>query len=348
MSIFNNGIDVTLPVPVAITNGGTGSNTAANARVALGVSEGYFKYSLAGTTLTVAAQGTTKVVLPKQGTPGDSIELDLTGKSYTFDPAAYPVNMGCGITTTADWALDMPWFDYLVNIDNTANGVIMATSRDPTKVLISAHGECDFSDALASTSELQSNTVVWAVHAAGTGEQPCMLIGAHKQTYGTAADLWVITALDAKDGIGQDKIDAICATTFTFPVGQNGAGASTWYSKAGAATTLTFTTASSVYKYTINRDGCFTINHITGVVDNTDAAATTLRTHLPYTALYGVQGVTQSLIGVVTTSRVIMAESAASYMVALPPTTATPVQVGSCDAGNYLFGNAFEMRIKAF
>jgi len=193
------------------------------------VIKGAFKYSLAGTTLTISAIGVTKVRFPKQGTPGDFVTLDLTGKSYTFDPAAYPDSMGCGITATVSWgsagAFVMPWHDYLVNIDNTAAGVIAATSRHPHKTTISAHANVSFSDALLSGTPAQGDTVAWAVHAAGTGGQPCVWIGSHRQYYtygGVGSREWTVDALATTDGFGMSNEN----TLFSMAAGQNGARAS--------------------------------------------------------------------------------------------------------------------------
>ena len=93
------------------------------------VIKGYFKYTLAAGVLTVAAVGVTKVRFPKQGTYGEFVVLDLTGKSYTFTDGtvaghSFLVDMFMGISDVA-WANSMPWFDYLCNINNTAANVVM-------------------------------------------------------------------------------------------------------------------------------------------------------------------------------------------------------------------------------
>lgn len=204
------------------------------------VIKGAFKFSLAGTTLTVAALGVTKVRFPKQGTIGDFVVLDLTGKSYTFNPAAYPDSMTNGITDGVAWGSAMPWYDYLVNIDNTAANVVMASSRNDVMKTLTAHGNCDFSDGLASTSELQTNSVVWAAHAAGIGGQPVVCIGSHTMTYsygGVGSREWVIGALAASSGFGEFNR----STLFTMPVAQNGAEAGKLFTSTDGATTLTFT-----------------------------------------------------------------------------------------------------------
>lgn len=210
------------------------------------VVKGYFKASLSGTTLTYSAQGVTKVRFPKQGTIGDFVTLDLTGKSYTFNPAAYPDSMTNGITDAVNWGSAMPWFDYLVNIDNTAANVIMASSRDPRKSTISAHANVDFSDGLASGGQAQGNTVAWAAHAAGIDGQPCTLIGSHTQTYsygGVGAREWVIGALAATDGFGKFQSNVV----FVNPVGQNGNEANKHFTSEDGATSLAFTTDTSNY-----------------------------------------------------------------------------------------------------
>lgn len=218
------------------------------------VVRGYFKYTLAAGVLTVAAVGVTKVRFPKQGTYGDFVTLDLTGKSYTFTDGtvvghSFPVDMFMGISDL-DWGSAMPWYDYLCNIDNTAANVVMGMSRNWKLSEMPAHAACDFFDGLASGGEAQGNMAVWVNHAAGTGGQPCVRIGSHTMIYDKAGhDTWEVQTLTAKHGFGKFQF----GDNFTFPLGQNGCDVGKNYTDSGGSTALAFTTYVSEYQP--NEDG---------------------------------------------------------------------------------------------
>lgn len=204
--------------------------------------EGHIDYTLSGTTLTLTVVGTLILAFPRQGTLGDKVSLDLTGMSWTFNPAAFPDSMTCGITDAVNWGNAMPWYDYLVNIDNTAGGVLYGTSRNPTLKAMPAHASINFSDQLSSGAQVQTSFVLGAVHNATHDGQAVHRIGSHTQTYsygGVGAREWVIGALTVNDGYGKFQE----GVTFTFPAGQCSAAAGKYCVGNGP----TWATSSALY-----------------------------------------------------------------------------------------------------
>ena len=185
------------------------------------VVKGCFEFSIAGEVLTVAAKGVTKVRFPKAASPGLFVTLDLTGRSYSFDADPYPVNAGCGITTTVDWGNAMPWFVYLGNEDDTAANVFAFNTRDPRMCVTPAAGLINDTAAVGATAQSQNHINSWKADDAGIAAKPCICIGSHTMTWETdaapVADVWELVALTTADGFGKFQE----GVRFTFPVQQN-------------------------------------------------------------------------------------------------------------------------------
>jgi len=240
------------------------------------VLKGGFTYTVSGKSLTVAAKGVTKVRFPKVGSLGDWVVLDLTGFTKTFDFDTNFNSAGCGITESVDWGNAMPWFDYLVNVDNTAANVQLGTSRDPRATQTPASANIHYNNAVSST-ENQSNFMLACANTVSGAEKPCICIGSHRMTYASSDKDWTPQSIVSSDGFRRFQEGVV----FTFPKGQNGATASKYFSEAGSTTSLDF--ADTVIKYTINRDGRFWTRYSGGTRGaNSDASNIDLYIHLPY------------------------------------------------------------------
>ena len=218
-------------------------------------------------TITVTAKGVTKVRFPKQGTNGDFWTADLTGSVFTIAPQSWGASSLCGINEV-NWANDMPWFDYLVNNDNTLANVMLCTSRNPSASVLPPTTNIGKNGTAPGTSS-QIDFITCGGTAA-TQAVPIVGIGSHRQQYVTATHLWNCTsALAATDGFGRFQE----GVQFTMPVGQNGASKATEYLYSSTAKVPTF--ATHTYTYLITKSGMVRAKAymINGTVDGGAGAA---------------------------------------------------------------------------
>lgn len=241
------------------------------------VVRGHFEFSITGDAITVTAKGTTKVRFPSAATPGKFVTKDLTGYSYTVDFNTYPVNAGLGLTTTVNWASVMPHFVYLGNEDDTKAGIFAFSTRNPCMKVTPAVGLINDTDAVGADAQTQNHINSWKADDAGIAAKPCIAIGSFRTTWDTADDRWTLSALTTSDGFGEFNE----ATTWTFPVGQNGAPAGKTYGVAAGATGLQFTTEANWY--TLNRDGVCVYAFSGTDISANGAENSTVRHYLPYT-----------------------------------------------------------------
>lgn len=187
-------------------------------------------------------------------TAGENVVLEFTATSTAagtaLDENTYPVNAGHGVTTTVAWANNVPFFVYIVNEDDTAANAGFFLSRDPTLSVTPAAGYIHDTDAIGGTADSQNHISGFWADDAGKAAKPCQLIGAVQRQWSTVTDRWTTQALTNKDGIGQDKIDAICSTSFTMSAGQNG-GQASHYTTGNGPTWGAYPLAG----YTIARNG---------------------------------------------------------------------------------------------
>jgi len=243
------------------------------------VIKGAFKFSVTGDAVTISAMGVTKVRFPKAATPGDMVVINLTNFSYTVDFNTYPVNAGCGLTTTVNWANAMPWFIYLGNTDDSPAGVFAFNTRDPRMVVTPAVGLINDTTAVGVTAQSQDHINSFKADDATIAAKPCICIGSHTMTWDTADDRWTLGALTTADGFGKFQ----GGVQFTFPVAQNGAGAGV-HGIANGGTVPTVTTDLSYYL--IRKDGsvCSSV-WWTGDAGADGAGAVTAEWALPYAAV---------------------------------------------------------------
>lgn len=221
----------------------------------------------------------------KSITGGKNISLRVDEATHLFQDdahaASHLTNLGFGITETAHWAEDMPWFLYVVNEDDTEAGVGFFISRSPCMSVTPAANAIHDYDA-AAANDLQTSIFGMWNDDAGKAAKPCTCIGAFRMQWSTTTDDWTVQALGNNDGIGHDKIDVTCAVTYTFPVGQNGcAQADQTYDASGAGTALAFTATNTV-TYHLNRDGICDAHRIHSTQSAVGATAAPVRWYVPY------------------------------------------------------------------
>ena len=217
-----------------------------------------FNATLASGVFTVTCTGI--VQFPDYALSGVVHNIDLTGKSYTFNDdthaSSHLTNLGFGITETQDWDQDMPFFIYLVNEDNTADNVGMCITRKPNMAMTPSANSIHDKDAAAANDKQYSIFGAWPDDA-GKTEKPCILIGVIYMHWSTTTDDWTIEALNTSGGACvQLSIDYAFARTYTMPDMQNGANViANNYLKCTNTPPVWQTPGNTDYKYKIDRDG---------------------------------------------------------------------------------------------
>jgi len=169
--------------------------------------------------------------------------------SSTFGATSDTDGNTFGITATAGWASDAPFFLYACR-GSASN--YFGFSRDPRKTVTGAaagdlaqEGDTD-GDGQADLFIMNSGLTL-----ASEAAMPCQVVGSFTATWSTTDDNWVVTALDAADGFGRFQE----GVRFVMPLGQNGNEAGKLYTTDGA-TALAFTSYDGTYR--VGRDGVVT------------------------------------------------------------------------------------------
>lgn len=220
--------------------------------------------SLSGGTLTVTCNNATcsdanpGYVVMNSTTAGQKVTLRVNTAYSIVDDAGTSdfTNLGFGITETANWGNDLPFFIYAVNRGNAAfdgsdGNSTFIIARAPNLSTTSSSGN-DIGDTGAIPVN-DSETVMIVlddVTIANYTSLPTELIGAIRMQWSTTTDDWTIQTLGQTDGISNEALNKTFATEWTFPTGQNGADAN---QHNGGTNTPVFSNYSSAYW--LNREG---------------------------------------------------------------------------------------------
>jgi len=211
--------------------------------------------TLSGTTLTIAGAGGTALSATNPGwicltsdvTPGTNITTSITA-NQTLDLTAID-GFEFGITASVNWANDMPFFVKMARSD--ADAVAFFISRSPISGAMPVANSIGDAGADPVTDDQNAHIAFTDITPGDYDGNPCYTIGAFRMQYTGATTRWAVQTMSTNDGFGQDKVDATCATTYTFPAGQNGAQTGTYIiSNAG-----TEPTSATSITYTIARNG---------------------------------------------------------------------------------------------
>jgi hypothetical protein len=245
------------------------------------IRKGKLLASVAGQVLTVAAVGKTLVELPSS-TAGATVLLDISGFSEAIDFGALgdfggtPPALGL---SAANWADALPGFLYLINGTNATAGVKLGLSRSPIYTLAPAEALFHYTDVEAATDN-QSSVIVSYADGTDYNGKPMSLIGACTLTYVVASTDWT-PSLATVGGCTEDALRDAFSTTYTFPVGQNGAEAGKHFTSQDGATALAFTPTNTVY-YTLDRTGMCTCTHVHTTQSAPGTDGTLVNWCLPY------------------------------------------------------------------
>lgn len=167
-------------------------------------------------------------------------------------------NLGFGITETADWAQDVPFFLYACNKSNTDidgldgnSAFFIARAPNLTQTPSSAD---DIGDTGAiPTNDSKSVILLMGDYTiANYTSLNCQLIGSFRMRWSTTTDDWTVQTLGNTDGFGNEQLDKQFAKIWTMPLGQMGAATGTHF-RANGGTAPIFTV--NEYYYRIDRHG---------------------------------------------------------------------------------------------
>lgn len=241
---------------------------ASTAKTVPGTSNIGFTYSAGTFTITDAFGGTLSATNPAFAIFTDYTTQPMIGKKittpFTFTDFSGTNDLGqnlFGTTTNVDWATDMPFYLYVVLGTGAApNDVGFAISRVPNRKTAPAAGNIAIAGNTNATTQgsffflKQNGATITAASFAG---QPCVCLGSfrmQKSSNGGTTNRWTVQALALNDGIDQWNE----ATSFSYPVGQNGATATTHFQTVGADTFPNFSSKNN--NYIIDRNGLVTYN----------------------------------------------------------------------------------------
>lgn len=195
------------------------------------------------------------VTFQSSTTPGVLKTIAVTANQGFIDSTGASQIIGnlFGTTAAVAWAQDMPFFVYAVL--NSAAGspetaCTFMISRTPYSVLSPAAGNIATLGGANADSQADFFALS-AITAADYASSPCVWIGSFRMRK-NGSDDWAVQALSKQDGPGVYS-ETNLGAGWLFPLGQNGADASNWFS--GTATVPIITVAGSAYIYTLYRNG---------------------------------------------------------------------------------------------
>lgn len=311
-------------------------------------------YSGGTLTITDATGGTLSTTNPgsvtmSSTTAGLFQKILITEPATINDDAAVVSNFsgfGFGMTTSVDWANDVPYSIYLCNKANTNATSVDGTSkffisRNPAMhITPSSANDIGSTAAIPVTDSKDAIIIFGTVTVANYINLPCRKVGMLRMQFATSSTDHTIQAFDYADGIGIDAITNTHKKKWTMPISQNGATAGK-HMINGAGTAPTYTTETLTYK--IHENGECTVwldfNGNTAI-DGIGAVDAVLA--LPYkhknASIYTVgnvymQGGTGAGIDVVAFVEVLASAAQAKFYY-VSGTTTTQVQYAALDDGN--------------
>lgn len=223
-------------------------------------------------------------------TAGRVVSLKVTAPaSFNDDVHASSdlTNLGFGITESAAWGNDAPFFLYVVNrgnsnLDGADGSSVFALARSPC-MYTSPSSANDIGDTGAIPTNDSQNVILILddVTVANYTSLPMQLIGSIRMQWSAANTDWTVQTLGNTDGLGETALNNTFATRWQMPQAQSGASAGTfWIANGGTAPTF----SADQYKYELDRNGrCHVEYYSTGDGGTDGAGAVNARLSLPYT-----------------------------------------------------------------
>lgn len=215
-------------------------------------------YDAQGTTLSTSNPGW--ITMPSV-THGQMVALQVQA-NFTFNDDAHAssdfTNIGYGITETANWAEDVPFFLYAVNKADAhftgADGAsTLAVARHPWHRFTPIANRLTTTAGAALTTDDENTMMLLGDYTlANYNALPCVCIGAFRMQWSTATDDWTVQTLGASDGIGFQQVIRTCMMTWNFPTGQMGAASGTHWMDNGGTAPVWAAGSVAQYKYHLN------------------------------------------------------------------------------------------------
>lgn len=195
--------------------------------------------------------------------------------------------LGFGITESAAWGNDMPFFLYVINransnIDGADGSSVFALARNPC-----LHTSPSAANDIGDTGSIPVNDsqnvilILDDVTVANYTSLPMQLIGAIRMQWSSANTDWTVQTLGNTDGLGEQALNKTFATRWQMPAAQNGASSGTlWLPNGGTAPTF----SGDQYKWELDRNGRVHVEfNCTGDGGTDGAGAVNARLSLPCT-----------------------------------------------------------------
>jgi hypothetical protein len=244
-----------------------------------------------GTTLSGVNYG--RVYAPG-ATAGTTTLIEVTTSPVLRDDANAASDLhdlGFGITETAHWAEDVPFFLYVANrLDSVLSGAdgnsAFFISKSPCMSTTPASADDIGNTTTIPVNDSQNVILLLGDYytVANYVSLPCQIVGAFRMRWSTTTDDWTIQALGNKDGFGEAQINKTLATQWTFPTGQLGAQSGKHFATTDGSTTLTFDPINGV-TYFLHKNGDCTVDFNFATQNAAGADATAVRFYVPYTSV---------------------------------------------------------------
>lgn len=258
-----------------------------------------------GTTLSATNPGW--VCVPS-ATSGRSKVLKVT-QNFTFRDDAHVSSdlssFNFGVTTGISWSSDVPFFIYVVvvndtDIDGADGSSSFGITRNPCMTrTISSSTKIGNTSAVASdvTSENCLMILQDSATPATYASKVCQRIGCFKMTWSGSTNDWTVQTLDRLDGIGEIFIKRACSRYYNYPVGHNNSTPTTHFiANGGTPPTMT----SLTYDYMIDENGlmdCFLRFQASSATAGSGAVASKLT--VPIKNSDGAIGTNEMMVGMV-------------------------------------------------
>lgn len=196
------------------------------------------------------------VVMPST-TPGRIVRLKVTS-NQTFNDDAHAnssiIGNEFGLTSGVAWAQDRPFYIYAVNRNDSDANLRFAISPNPCARLSPVTAQIGRSLLVAPTpSDKNFFFLGGGAPETSHNEKPCLLIGGFRMQM-SASDDWTVQTLDTSKGDGI-RHDPFVGKWFTFPTGQMGAGAGSYFFTSSGTVPSWATPANIDYMYHLGLDG---------------------------------------------------------------------------------------------
>lgn len=283
---FTTGAGSLLYTPANFTVGYSNFGIAYNAGTGV-----FTVQSASGAALSATNPG--YVSFPSIATPGQFTTLAVTANQNFIDDTGASEIIGnlFGFTTGVAIAVDVPFYIYAV-LNDAENAVQFMCGRTPHRTLSPTSANIGF-PGTPGTNIQNAFFSFDTITTTQWDSNPCVVIGSFRMQM-SASDDWTVQTLSTSDGVGRFNE----GTSFTMPLGQFGANAST-YTIPNGGTAPVFTT--STYTYFVKKNGTCNCACALGGDGGTDGSgAVEARVAIPFKPQGNIYTLNETIIAAAT------------------------------------------------